>query len=91
MSALAIVPVANLDAANEALADAGFGADNFSVPAYTAGVVTHAALHMWPDPAFLEVLETLDGVVLDLDDGDPRSRIQALVEAQGAMLMDGRD
>jgi len=86
MSIVALIPVANMDAANEALADAGFGADNFSVPAYTAGAVSHMALHMGADDAFLAVLETLDGVVFDLDDGDPRSRIAALVEAQGAMM-----
>lgn len=99
MSIVAIVPVANMKAANDALAGVGannpnrFGSNNFSVPAYGSTGVTHAALHSWDDPAFLAALKALPNVVVD--DGtrpqgqppaslDPITRTKELIEAQGA-------
>lgn len=93
MSICAIVPVANMAAANASLQTAGFGPGNFSVPAYGGTGVTHAALHAWDDPAFLAALKALPNVVVD--DGtraegqppastDPITRTRELIEAQGA-------
>lgn len=56
MGIVAIVPVANLAAANASLQAQGFGPGNFSVPAYGATGATHAALHAWDDPAFSAVI-----------------------------------
>lgn len=86
MSIAAIVPVAQLAAANAALELAGFGPGNFSVPAYGATGATHAALHAWKDAAFREALALVPGVVVGApeDEGDPITLTAALIEAQGA-------
>lgn len=86
MSIVAIVPVAQLAAANAALELAGFGPRNLSVAAYGATGATHAALHAWEDAAFREALALVPGVVVGApeDEGDPITLIAALVAAQGA-------
>lgn len=84
MSICAIIPVASLDAANSTLETAGFGPRNFSVPAYGATGATHAALHAWGDPAFVAAVKATPGVVWEESEGDPVSRTQALIAAQGA-------
>lgn len=83
-SLCAIIPVANLAAANASLEAAGFGPRNFSVPAYGATGATHAALHTWHDAAFIAAVGAIPGVVLDNSSGDPVARTQALIEARGA-------
>lgn len=93
MSIVAIVPVAQMAAANAALELAGFGPRNFSVPAYGATGATHAALHAWEDAPLRAALKTLPNVIVD--DGtrpegqppastDPITRTRELIEAQGA-------
>lgn len=86
MSIVAIVPVAQMAAANLALEEAGFGPRNFSVPAYGATGATHAALHAWEDAAFREALALVPGVVVnDAEEvGDPITLTAALIDAQGA-------
>lgn len=84
MSLCAIIPVANLAAANASLEAAGFGPRNFSVPAYGATGATHGALHAWEDAAFIAAVGAIAGVVLDHSSGDPVARTQALIAAQGA-------
>lgn len=84
MSIVAILPVANLLAANTALANAGFGNGNFSVPAYTGAGASHAALHAWDDPVFSAAVKSLPGVVTQEGMGDPVARTLALITAQGA-------
>ena len=84
MSIVAILPAANLLAANTALANAGFGPNNFSVPAYTGAGASHAALHAWDDPVFSAAVKAIAGVVTDEGTGDPVARTKALIEAQGA-------
>lgn len=84
MSMCAIVSVANMDAANKALETAGFGTPNFSVAAYTGLSITHAGLHTRGDPAFEDAVRAITGVVVDVIEGEPATRFQALVEAQGA-------
>lgn len=86
MSIVALIPVAQMAAANLALEEAGFGPGNFSVPAYGATGVTHAALHAWEDSAFREALALVPGVVVGdpEDEGDPITLTAALIAAQGA-------
>ena len=86
MSIAAIVPVAQLAAANAALELAGFGPRNFSVPCYGGSGCTHAALHAWDDPAFLAALEAIPEVTLGdpETEGDPATLTASLIEAQGA-------
>ena len=90
MSIVAIIPVAQLAAANLALEEAGFGPRNFSVPAYGDTGATHAALHAWEDAAFRAALEAIPGVIiLAPEEGeelptDPIEMTQALITAQGA-------
>ena len=84
MSICAIIPVANLQAANTALETAGFGPRNFSVPAYGTTGATHAALHTWNDPAFFAAVKAIPSVVWQEGEGDPVARTKSLIEAQGA-------
>ena len=88
MSLCAIIPVANLLAANAALAGdedtPGFGPRNFSVPAYGPTGATHAALHAWDDPAFAAAVKAIPGVVWEESEGDPVARTLALIESQSA-------
>lgn len=84
MSICAIVHVDHMKAANAALAAAGFGPGNFSVACYGATGCTHAAMHAWDDPRFLEALEATPNVIAESSDGDPTERTQALIAAQGA-------
>lgn len=86
MSIVAIVPVAQMTAANLALEEAGFGPRNFTVPAYGATGATHAALHAWEDASFRDALALVPGVVVNgvEDEGDPITFTAALIEAQVA-------
>ena len=83
-SLCAIIPVANLLAANTALQEAGFGPNNFSVPCYAGPGATHGALHSWNIPAFAAAVKAIAGVVWEESSGDPVTRTAALIEAQGA-------
>ena len=98
MSTVAIVPVAQMAAANDALELQDFGPRNFSVPAYTGAGATHAALHCWENTPFSTALSSIAGVVKQegpLQTGvdaqgnpvytdDPIVRTKALIEAHGA-------
>lgn len=84
MSIVAIIPVGQMEAANAALEDQGFGPRNFSVPAYGGTGVTHAALHAWNDAAFIAAVGAIPGVVLDNSSGDHVARTKTLIEAHGA-------
>jgi len=86
VSIVAIVPVAQMAAANLALEEAGFGPSNFSVPCYGGSGCTHAALHAWDDQAFRAALALVPGVVVNdpETEGDPATLTAALIAAQGA-------
>lgn len=84
MSIVAIVPVASIATANASLQAQGFGPNNFSVPAYGATGATHAALHAWDSPAFSAAVKAIPGVVFNEGAGDPVTRTQTLIAAQGA-------
>jgi hypothetical protein len=64
MNFSAMVPVADVDATNKILEEAGFGPDNFSVPVYGMSGVTHVACHCWNDPVFQAAVEAIPGVVV---------------------------
>jgi hypothetical protein len=86
MSLCAIIPTANLLAANDALEIAGYGSLNFSVPLYSSGGATYAGCHAWigsNDVPFANMIKAQVGVVWEDSDGDPTTRFNALVEAQG--------
>lgn len=87
--------MSSLRAANQSLADAGFGPENFSVACYANGVPAFAALHAWGPQALLDAIAALPGVKVDAGQppsdpdapvapSDPVSRTQALISAQGA-------
>lgn len=82
MSLVAIVPVAQMAAANTALQTAGFGPRNFSVAAFGATGASHAALHAWNDAAFAPAVKALPGVVWDESDGDPITLTADLIADQ---------
>lgn len=83
-SLCAIIPAANLKAANDTLQTQGFGPNNFSVPSYTGAGATHASLHSWNNPAFVAAVTALTGVTVDNSVGDAKTRTQAMIDAKGA-------
>lgn len=91
MSMVAIVPVSNILNANDLLNNTAgtqgkksHGPNCFSVPAYTGAAATHGALHSWSDPVFEADVKAIPNVVWEISDGDPVTRTQALIAAQGA-------
>jgi hypothetical protein len=73
----AIIPAADMDAANAILEAQGHGAGNFSVPIKTpaATAATRAGLHAWSDPVFLAHVEALADagipVSIEMGNGQP--------------------
>jgi len=83
MSLCAIIPVASMQAANDALEQAGYGPRNFSVPLYNATGAAFGGLHAWDDPTFIAAVKAVAGVVWEESSGEPMPRFQALAESQG--------
>lgn len=83
-SMVAILPVANMITANTALDDAGFGPNNFSVPAYVGPAVSFGALHSWHDAAFEAAVQAIPNVTVDIGTGDSVTRTQALIASKSA-------
>lgn len=80
MGIVAIIPVAQMAAANAALTALGFGPVKFSVPAYANGNPTHGCLHDWGTiPALVAAIKAQPGVVWNEGTGDPSTRLQALL------------
>lgn len=79
MSIVAIVPLANLAAANAALEAAGWGLNNFSVPAFGNGNPTHACLHAWGPVALETAIKALPGVTVNQGAGEPAARLRTLL------------
>lgn len=78
MSIVAIIPAANLPAANAALAAFGPG-PHFSVSGVGALGLTHGALHDWgTNTAYVSAIKALPGVVVDEGAGDPAARLKTL-------------
>jgi hypothetical protein len=88
MSFSAIIPVAQMAAANQALAAQGFGERNFAVPCYGSTGITHAALHAWGDPAFVAAVKAIAGVVWTEEASDPVAKTAAMITARGAVWGD---
>lgn len=84
MSLVAIIPIANLGTANATLNGQGFGPRNFSVPAYTGAAATHGALHAWTNATLESAVQAIPTVVTEVSDGDPVTRVAALIAAQSA-------
>jgi len=84
VSIVAIIPAAQMAAANAALAALGRGERNFTVAAFTGARANWAGLHARGDPVFATQIKVQPGVIYDESEGDPRDRIRALIEAQGA-------
>ena len=82
MSLCAIVPIANLQAANTAL-EPLYGSNNFSVPLYSGGSVAYMGLHAWNDTAFVAAIKAVAGVIWEESEGSPTTRFNVLVESQG--------
>lgn len=85
MSISASIPVALMQAANEALEAQGFGPANFSVAAKSSGEsATHAGLHCWPFPAFEAALTAMKnsgnfpGLTISSGDFQAHATAQAL-------------
>ena len=85
MSMVAIIPVANIQSANETLKVAGFGPDNFSVAAYTGQQNTFGTLHSWDDPVFEAAVMAIPSVTVERSSGDPITRTQAMINGKGAV------
>ena len=84
MSICAVIPVANMAAANAALEALGWGPTNFSVPAYGNGNPTHAACHAWGPVALENAIKAQAGVTFDQSAGDPAARLRTLLTAASA-------
>jgi hypothetical protein len=63
----AIIPASAMDPVNGELAQGGWGADNFSVPAFAGPNPTHALLHSWWDQALYDAVIAIPGVVVAID------------------------
>ena len=83
MSMVAIIPVANLLSANQELEAKGWGPNNFSVPVYANGGAAWGALHASGIPALEADILLIPNVITEVSNGDPVTRIQALIAAQG--------
>lgn len=59
---VATIPAADMGAANATLAAQGFGAGNFSVPAYNGPTPQIAMLHSWADPVFEAAVAVIPNV-----------------------------
>lgn len=84
MSFSASIPVAQLQAANATLEEAGFGPNNFSVPAYSGPSSTHALLHCWDNPAFEVAVAAIPNVVIVQDAAANNDPIEATSQAAGS-------
>ena len=91
MSMVAIVPIGDIISANDLLNNTAgtpgkksFGQHNFSVPCYTGAAATHGALHSWSDTEFETAVKAIPNVAWEISEGDPVTRTQALITAQGA-------
>jgi hypothetical protein len=60
----AAIPVSDLTSANATLAEAGYGARNFSVPVYANGPsAAYAIMHAWGPTAFIDAVKALPNVI----------------------------
>lgn len=74
----ASIPVASMQAANATLLAAGYGAYNFSVPAYNNANPSLGVLHSWHNPAFEAAVTALAGVVIQQELSTPVATTNAV-------------
>jgi hypothetical protein len=79
----ASIPVANLQAANLALQEAGYGPNNFSVPAYAGPTPSVALLHAWGDPGFEAAVAAIPNVSVT-QGNDPIAMTSAAATAKNS-------
>ena len=79
----AAVLVADMQVVNSSLEEAGYGPNNFNVPAYAGPSPTVALLHAWGDPAFEAAVAALPGVMVE-QGTDPANTTTLVAEAHGA-------
>jgi hypothetical protein len=80
----AIIPVADMDAANQALEAQGYGPNNFSVPAFNGANPGFGLLHSWSDSAFQTAVEALPNVTLSSLPDSPEVLVTEVTDAVGA-------
>jgi hypothetical protein len=72
-----------MQSANDSLEQQGYGGGNFSVPLYANGGATYAGLHAWNGAPLVTAIKAIAGVIWEESEGDPTTRFNALVNAQG--------
>jgi len=83
MSFSAVIPLADMAAANQTLEGAGFGPRNFSVPVYTGAIPSYATMHSWPDPAFIAAVKAIPNVTWSETTGTPADRVKDALSGVG--------
>lgn len=79
----ASIPVANMAAANTTLEGAGYGPNNFSVPAYGGPSPTVGLLHSWGDPEFEAAVAAIPNVTIT-QGSDPAATTKAAATAKNS-------
>lgn len=79
----AIIPVANMAAANATLEAQGFGPMNFAAPAFSSAQPSHAMFHAWNDPLFRAAVEALPNVVIQDGLETPRETVNVMASNIG--------
>lgn len=79
----ASIPVADMQEANATLEEAGYGPDNFSVPAYSGPSPTVALLHAWGDPGFEAAVAAIPNVTIT-QGSDPIAMTSAAATAKNS-------
>lgn len=79
----ASIPVANMQAANTTLQNAGYGPNNFSVPAYGGPTPSVGLLHAWGDPEFEAAVAAIPNVTIT-QGTDPIAMTEAAATSKGA-------
>jgi len=79
----ASIPVANMQAANTTLQNAGYGPNNFSVPAYAGPSPSVGLLHAWGDPEFEAAVAAIPNVTIT-QGTDPIAMTEAAATSKGA-------
>jgi hypothetical protein len=80
----AIIPVADMNAANNALEELGYGPNNFTVPAFNSAQPGFALFHAWDDPAFRAAVELLPNVIITSGEATPAVTVTAACNEVGA-------
>ena len=80
----AIIPVASMGAANEALEILGYGPNNFSVPAFNGANPGFGLFHAWNDPAFQADVAAIPNVTISTLPDNPETLVTEVTNAVGA-------